>query len=264
MISLLPSLLLVAIPMALVLLGMRFMNRRTASAGRFVRRWIVSDAVLALLVAASAVLLGLAGWATYEDLRERHAIVAVSPSMEESLRLARALRVVTERHHPRIRMTVLAMDGAAGKTGWLEKGVVGLAITPTDLPPGPKTRRITTLVANSQPAVLVARTDEDERVVYGVTEVMMERRAELLSAMSAGSAAGPGASIVAAGAKANSNIPLHPGALQFYAQTPLVWRHAGTITLVTAALGSLGLVRWRWKLRTQRNGLSRAAAALGE
>ncbi|MGH9846564.1 MAG: hypothetical protein ACREEM_48315 [Blastocatellia bacterium] len=243
-------LLVLALPIGMVLLGVSLVERNIASLGRNARRWIVTKTVLTLLVLASVMLLGFAGWTAYDYLQERRISIAAGSRTEESYQLAQALKAVAERHYPHIKMAILEIEGAAGETGILENGLVQMAIAPADFPAGPSARSVAVL-AGPSPRVLLARDDVDERVVYALTQMLTQFGAELTTAIPVGKAAPQphAVSIQKPGVQAKSDAPLHPGAAAFYDwdKTPFVLRYAKLSALVSAGLVLLGL--WIWQLR---------------
>jgi hypothetical protein len=237
------------------MLGVWLVARKIVSVRRNVRRWIVTETVLTLLVTVSAMLLGFAGWTAYEHLQERRISIAAGSRTSESYTLAQALKTVAARHHPRIRMAILEIEGAGGETGLMEKGVVQVAIAPGDLPAG-KSARSVAVLAGSPPLVLLARHDVDERIVYALTQVLTQFSGEIAAAAQVGKAAPQplAVNIRKPVVKVKSDAPLHPGAAAFYDRdkTPFVSRHTRLIALVSAGLVLLGLWAWQWIRRARR------------
>src|SRR5262245_9438978 len=95
-------LLVLVLPITTVLVGFSLIAHKTTSAGRNVWRWVVTKTVLTLLILASALLLGFAGWTAYDHLKERHVSIAAGSRTSGSYALAQALKTVTARHYPRI------------------------------------------------------------------------------------------------------------------------------------------------------------------
>lgn len=248
-------LLALALPIAASLLVVSLVTGATVSVGRNARRWIVKETVPTLFVLAGATWLGFAGWVAYDHLREHHITIAAGSRTAESYALAQALKTVTARDFPRIRITILEIEGAAGNAGLLEKGVVQLAIAPGDLPAGPSARSVAVLPL-STPLALLARDDVDEGVVYSLTQALMQRGQELAASLTAGKAVSqsPAANLPKPEAPAKSNAPVHPGAAEFYDRDkiPFIRRHARLIALVSAGLVLPGLWAWRLSRRSRR------------
>jgi len=230
---------------------------RIVSIGRNVWRWIVTESVLSLLVLASVLLLGFTGWTAYDHLQERRIFVAAGSRTAESYTLAEAMKTVTERHYPRIRLVLLEIEAAPGDAGMLEKDIVQLATVPGDLPAGPSARSVA-LLAGSPQRVLLARKDVDEQVVYALTQVLTQFSGELAAAIPAGrvepqNVASLLATIRKPVANGQSNAPLHPGAAAFYDRdkTLFIFRYARLSALVAAGLVLLGIWIWHLRRRTQ-------------
>jgi hypothetical protein len=181
----------------------------------------------------------------YDHLKERRISVAAGTRKTESYVLAQALKTVTERHYPRIKITILEIEGA---TEPLERGLVQLATVKSDAPASPSARSVAALSAKS---LLLARSDADEKVVYALTQVLMQRGQELAAAIPAANAAlrPLAAKVQKPGVESKSDVPLHPGAAAFYDRDkiPFVLRYAVIIALTFAGLVLSGL--WVWELR---------------
>ena len=163
------------LPIVRVLLSVA---RRITSVGRSVWRRIVSETgVLTLLVLASAVWLGFAVWTAYDNLQEHHIAIAAGSGTSESYALAQALKTVTTRYYPRIRITIPEIEATTER---LEKGLVQLAAVPSDTPVGPSARSVAALTPQS---LLLARSDVDNRVVYALTQTLLQRGPELADAL---------------------------------------------------------------------------------
>lgn len=224
-------------------------KKPTVSEARNGRGWIAAKIVLTLLVAASAVWLGFAVWVAYDNLRERQVFIAAGDRTTESYALAQALKTVTARHHPRIRVSILEIEGA---TGLLEKGLVQLAVAPSDTPAGPSARSVAAFTPQS---VLLARSDVDKRVVYALTQTLLKRGPELADAVK-NAAVRP---LVANLQKPGANYaPLHAGATAFYERdkTRFVSRYPMLSALALAGLVLVGLWgglwSWKWIRRSRR------------
>ncbi len=249
--SLVSILLVLALPIGIVVLGVALVVRKkrkkkpAAPVRRNVQEVKPAKTTLILLILFSSLfgvlLLSLAGLAVYDRLKERSISVAAGTRKTESYVLAQALKTVTERHYPRIKITILEIDDA---TEQLERGLIQLAIAKSDAPAGPSARSVAALSAKS---MLLARSDTDEKVVYALTQVLMQRGQELAEAIpSANAALRPLASKVQ---QPNSETPLHPGAVAFYDRdkVPFVLRYAVLIALTFVGLVLGGL--WVWELR---------------
>ena len=223
--------------------------RRITSVGRSVWRRIVSETgVLTLLVLASAVWLGFAVWTAYDNRQEHQIAIAAGSGTSESYALAQALKTVTTRHYPRIRITVLEIEGA---TGLLEEGVVQLVAVPSDTPVGPSARSVAALTPQS---LLLARSDVDNRVVYALTQTLLQRGPELADALTNAAFRPLAANVQKPDVTSTSAAPLHPGATAFYEwdKTPFVRRYSRLIAIVAAGLVLLGLWTGRWIHRMWR------------
>jgi Cu2+-exporting ATPase len=237
-----------------MLLGVWPVVGRIASVGRSLWRWIVTKPVLTLLVPASAVWLGFAVWIAYNNLQERQVAIAAGSRTSESHALAQALQIVTAGHYPRIRVTVLEIEGA---TGPLEKGLVQLAAVPFDTPAGPSARSVAALTPQS---LLLARSDVDKRVIYVLTQTLLERGPELADAVKNTAFRPLAAKVQKPDVTRKSAAPLHPGAAAFYERdkTRLVSRYPVLSALALAGLaigGGWGLefgLRLRRKRRRNR------------
>jgi hypothetical protein len=183
----------------------------------------------------------------YDHLKERPISIAAGARKTESYVLAQALKTVTERHYPRIKITILEIEGA---TEPLERGLVQLAVAPSEAPAGPSARNVAVL---SEQRLLLARNDVNERVVYALTQVLMQRGQELAEAIPVANAAlRPfAANVQQPGVKSKSDVPLHPGAVAFYDRdkTRLVFKYPTISALTLAGLVLSGL--WVWELRRQ-------------
>ncbi|MGH9842236.1 MAG: TAXI family TRAP transporter solute-binding subunit [Blastocatellia bacterium] len=257
--SLVSILLVLALPIGIVALGVALFVRKkrkkkpAAPVRRDVREVKPAKTALILLILFSALfgalLLSLAGLFAYDRLKERPISIAAGTRKTESYVLAQALKTVTERHYPHIKITILEIEDV---TEPLEKGLIQLATAKSDAPAGPSARSVAALSAKS---VLLARGDADEKVVYALTQVLMQRGQELADAIPVANAAlRP---LMAKVQKPNSETPLHPGAVAFYDgdKTPFVLRYAVIIALTFAGLVMSGLWAWelrRWSLRKRQ------------
>lgn len=222
---------------------------------RKVWRWMVAEPLLSLLALASVLLLGAAGWMVFDHLQERRITIAAGSRTAESYTLALALKTVTARHFPRIRLVILEIEAAPGSAGTLEKGIIQLAAVPGGLPTGPSARTVAVL-AGSQPRVLLARKDVDERAVYALTQVLMQRGQELAAAIPSRKNAPQALAINVRepDAKEKSDVPLHAGAAAFYDRdkTNFVLRHARISATVFAGLVLIALWIWGLNRRSRR------------
>ena len=242
--------LVLALPIGIAVLGVALFVRKmrkkksAGSIGRNVQEVKPAKTTLILLILFSALLLGLTGLAVYDHLKERSISVAAGTRKTESYVLAQALKTVTERHYPRLKITILEIEGAAEP---LERGSVQLAVAQSDAPAGPSARSVAVL---SKQRVLLARSDVDERVVYALTQVLMQRGQELADAIPVENAAlrPLTASIQKPGVESKSDVPLHRGAVAVYDwdQTPFLRRYPRISVLAGAGVGLLGL--WTWYL----------------
>jgi Cu2+-exporting ATPase len=213
------------------------------------KKWIVTETgVLTLLVAASAVWLGFAVWTAYDNLQEHHISIAAGSRTTESSALAQALKTVSERHYPHIRITLLEIKEPAGL---LDQGLVQLAAVPSDTPAGPNARSVAALTPQS---LLLAHSDVDNRVVYALTQTLLQRRQELAEALNNAAFRPLAAQVQKPDVNSKSPMPLHPGAMAFYERdkTPFVRRYARLIVLVSVGLVLLGLWTWWWTWRRIR------------
>lgn len=252
----LSKLLFSVLPLATALLGVWLVVRGIASVGRGLWRGIVTKSVLPLLVAASAGWLGFVVWVAYDNLQERHVSIAAGSRTAESYALAQALETVAARHYPRIKVSILEIEGA---TGLLEKGVVQLAAVTSERVAGPSARSVAALTPQR---VLLARSDVDTRVVYALTQTLLERGPEVADAIKNTAFRPLAAQVQKPDRSELAAAPVHPGATAFYERdkTWVVFRYP-----VLSALALAGLVvggGWGWefgrRLRRKRQGKQQA------
>lgn len=237
-------LLVLALLIGVALLGVLLFARKKRKQPPAVPETPGSRTTLILLTLSSAILLGLAGWAVYDHRQQRRIAIGASARTMESYALAQALKTVTERHYPRLKIAILEIENAPEL---LEKGIVQLATAPSDTPMGPHARSVAALTRQS---LLLARSDVEAKVVYALTQVLIERGQELADALPAAKAAlrPLAANVQPPGEQAKSDVPLHPGAAAFYERDKirLMFRYP-TITALTFA-GLVLLALWAWEL----------------
>ena len=240
-------LLLLGLPIGAAL-GIWLIKDSIASVGRSLWRWIVTKLVLALLVAASAVWLGFAVWLAYDNLREHQVSIAAGSRTAESYALAQALKTVTERHYPHMMVTILEIEGV---TGLLEKGLVQLAVAPSNAPTGPSARSVAALTPQS---LLLAHGDLDKKVVYALTQTLLERGPELADAIKDTAFRSLAAKVQKPDVKRESAAPLHAGATAFYERdkTRFIYRYPVLSALALAGLVISGGWGWEFGRRLRR------------
>jgi hypothetical protein len=185
---------------------------------------------------------GLVGWVVYDYLQTHRLSIAADYSKKESYALAQALKTVTELHYPRIKLSLLEVEGAPDL---LEKGLVQLAIVQTDTIVGPPARSVAAIATQN---LLLARSEVDKRVVYALTQVLIERGPELADAFPSTQAAlrplANQAQPPLVGVK--STPPLHSGAAAYYEQDKTSWLLKYATLNALAFLGLVLLVGWLW------------------
>lgn len=252
-------LLVIMLPLGLAMFVVSFVTRRLMAVGRIVHSAllrVVAEAVLTVLALVSLLFLGYAGWKTYDQFQERHILIAAGSQKTDSYKLAQALKTLTARHSPRIKISILELEAAPGDTGILEKGVVQLALVPANLPVGSSARSVAALTTSPQRMLLV-RKDVDEQVVYTLTEALAQLSLDTSNAAQAGKTETQAPAIKAQkpDVKAISDVPLHKGSVAFYERdkTWFVVRHATLIAFVFVGLALAGLWIWQLRLRGRRN-----------
>jgi hypothetical protein len=99
---------------------------------------------ITLLSVSVALVAGLA-IALWKGAETEHLTLAAGASSGESYILGNALKTVVERHHPKIRMTLLETGGTVENLKMLEDGHAQLATAQSDILPGPKARAVAVL-----------------------------------------------------------------------------------------------------------------------
>src|ERR1700727_2098734 len=92
------------------------------------------------LVALSVTLVAVLAIAWWQQSRTEHITLAAGAPSGESYILGNALKTVVERHHPRIRITLLETGGTVENLRMLEDGRAQMAAAQADIVPGPKAR----------------------------------------------------------------------------------------------------------------------------
>jgi TRAP transporter TAXI family solute receptor len=86
--------------------------------------------------------LAIAWW---QQSRTEHITLAAGAPSGESYILGNALKTVVERHHPRIRITLLETGGTVENLSMLQDGRAQLATAQADIPAGPRARSVAVL-----------------------------------------------------------------------------------------------------------------------
>jgi TRAP transporter TAXI family solute receptor len=97
------------------------------------------------LMVVSLGFIAVAGMVWLQQSRTESLTLAAGASDGESYILGRALKIVLERHYPRIRLTLLETGGTVENLSMLEEGRAQLAAAQADIAPGPKARSVVTL-----------------------------------------------------------------------------------------------------------------------
>jgi TRAP transporter TAXI family solute receptor len=97
------------------------------------------------LVALSVTLVALLAIAWWQQSRTEHITLAAGAPSGESYILGNALKTVVERHHPRIRITLLETGGTVENLSMLQDGRAQLATAQADIPAGPRARSVAVL-----------------------------------------------------------------------------------------------------------------------
>lgn len=247
--------LILATPFGVTLLLVWLATRRVTSVGRKARKggsWVVAETIMTLLVFASLALIGFAGWMAYDHLQESHVSIAAGLRAEESYKLAQTLKMVTERQNPRIKMTILEINAGANDAGFLENGVIQLAMVPGELPAIPNARSVAALTG-STPHVLLARDDVNEQLIYDLTQTLAQFSHEFTPAAPTEKTAAKAAGVTIQKPDTATSITLHRGAAAFYDRDKkwLVVHYARLSALVAAGLALIWL--WIWGLRRRTN-----------
>lgn len=120
------------------------LHRRAATVLNAVYENRVRVLILCLLSVAAVIVFAAVH---YRGNRGVDVLVAAGDATGESHLIAAALKIVVERHHPEIRITVIETGGTADSLQRLERGQAQLAAAQADVPVGPSAR----LVANLYP-----------------------------------------------------------------------------------------------------------------
>jgi uncharacterized protein len=97
------------------------------------------------LVALSVTLVAVLAIAWWQQSRTEHITLAAGAPSGESYILGNALKTVVERHHPRIRITLLETGGTVENLSMLQDGRAQLATAQADIPAGPRARSVAVL-----------------------------------------------------------------------------------------------------------------------
>jgi TRAP transporter TAXI family solute receptor len=97
------------------------------------------------LVALSVTLVALLAIAWWQQSRTEHITLAAGAPSGEGYILGNALKTVVERHHPRIRITLLETGGTVENLSMLQDGRAQLATAQADIPAGPRARSVAVL-----------------------------------------------------------------------------------------------------------------------
>lgn len=244
--------LILTVPFGIALFIVWLVARSVTSVGQDTRRLVVKETVPTLLTFASLLLIGFAGWMTYDHFQERQVSIAAGLRTEESYKLAQTLKMVTERQNPRIKMTLLEINAGANDAGFLENGVIQLCLVPGDLPAIPNARSVATLTGSAS-HILLARDDVDERVAYALTQMLTQFSNEFTPAAPTEKTASKAASVTIKKPDGAASMTLHRGAAAFYDRDKkwFVVRYVRLSAIVAATLVLIGLWIWSLKRRTQ-------------
>jgi len=97
------------------------------------------------LLALSVTLVAVLAIAWWQQSRTEHITLAAGAPSGESYILGNALKTVVERHHPRIRITLLETGGTVENLSMLQDGRAQLATAQADIPAGPRARSVAVL-----------------------------------------------------------------------------------------------------------------------
>lgn len=100
--------------------------------------------VLALSL-ATAGLLAFGIYFFYDRAKVHGVTIAAGSSSGESYILSQALKAVVERHHPKVKLTILETGGTAENLRLLESRAAALAAAQADVPAGPAARAVAVL-----------------------------------------------------------------------------------------------------------------------